>query len=73
MERNFIAILIRFHYYNSLRCYAFKILASFHSNFGTKFSEGGVYVMPHLNLILQILLMFTLSKNIQKYRSNINS
>jgi len=53
-------------------CYAFKLLSSFHSNFGTKFSKGGVYVMPHLNLILQILLIFTLSENIEKYWSNIN-
>ena len=27
--------------------------------------------MPHLNLILQILLIFTLSENIEKYWSNI--
>ena len=34
-------------------------------------SEGGVYVMPDLNRILQILLMFTLSEHIEKYWSNI--
>jgi len=27
--------------------------------------------MPHLNLILQILLMFTLFENIEKYWANI--
>ena len=71
MGRNIIVGLIRFIAITLSGCYAFKLLASFHSNFGTKFSEGGVYVMPHLNLILQILLMFTLSENIEKCWSNI--
>ena len=71
MGRNVIVVLIRFHCYNSLRLLCFQLLASFHSNFGTKFFEGGVYVIPHLNLILQILLMFTLFENIEKYWSNI--
>ena len=49
MGRNIIVGLIRFIAITLSGCYAFKLLASFHSNFGTKFSEGGVYVMPHLN------------------------
>ena len=66
MGSNVTFWLIKFYCYNSLVWYAFELIVSFHSNFRMRFFEGGVYVMPHLNVIMRILLMFTLLENIEK-------